>query len=522
MSLSQSGAFIEDSSLLAASQEAAYARVAKECNWSTPIERIQCRLYPKISIYFDGTGNNLYLEQAKPVEKQAISNVARLFLAAKSSKDDRECFRIYIPGVGTPFKSELSEVGEDKGGVLGLAFGSGGEMRLLHALLSIKDTLDIKYGDGAIKHIRDIQVDVFGFSRGATQARAFVRRLLDEQCEINAEGGVLWRSHFGKKAPFTLNFLGLFDTVASVGGPGLHKYWANDLRIPPQVKRCVHLVAAHELRSAFPLDSIAFAGVYPPNSKEVIYPGVHSDVGGGYYPNQQGRSNDLAKIPLREMYLEALKAGVMLFPIKNLPDDAIESEFKFKDPSVLSAYTKYLECLPQSGGDLVAQIRAHRTPFIHWRSMLARRGDASTLLAGLRATADCNACLAAPERRPQFQHNDQHWKDKVLEYATEQGKQLISEQKRLVNRIEFMRAPYDGVGKNRVPRPQTEYEQCILAAWDNKEALPDSTEAFLTQYIHDSVAHFSGWPCALYDPREIYLHKDTVIAQQSTDPLIVG
>jgi hypothetical protein len=73
MSLSQSGAFIEDSSLLAATREAAFARVAKECNWSSPMEMIQCRLYPKISIYFDGTGNNLYLEQAKPVEKQALS-----------------------------------------------------------------------------------------------------------------------------------------------------------------------------------------------------------------------------------------------------------------------------------------------------------------------------------------------------------------------------------------------------------------------------------------------------------------
>ena len=333
---------------------------------------------------------------------------------------------------------------------------------------------------------------------------------------------MLWTSHFGKKAPLRLNFLGLFDTVASVGGPGLHKYWADDLRIPPQVKRCVHLVAAHEIRSAFPLDSIAFAGVYPPNSMEVIYPGVHSDVGGGYYPNQQGRSNDLAKLPLREMYLEALKAGVMLFPINNLPDKPVKKEFELQSLSGITAYSAYLACLPHSGGDLVAQIRAHRTPFIQWRSMLARRGDASTLLAGLRATADCNACLAAPESRPQFQRNDKQWKDKVSEDVTEQGKELITEQKRLVNRIEFIRAPYDGVGKNKTPRSRTEYEQFILAAWDRKEVLPDSTEAFLSQYIHDSVAHFSGWPCALYDPREIFLHKDTVIAQQRTDPVLVG
>ena len=192
MSLSQSGAYIEDAALLAAAQQATNARVNKELSYGgTPIERIQCRLYPKISIYFDGTGNNLYQEQAKPPEKQAISNVARLFLATIDREKNRDCFPVYIPGVGTPFKSEFADVGEDKGGVLGLAFGSGGEMRLLHALLSVKKVLDIEYGDGAIKHIRDIQVDVFGFSRGATQARAFVRRLLDEQCEIDEEGAVL-------------------------------------------------------------------------------------------------------------------------------------------------------------------------------------------------------------------------------------------------------------------------------------------------------------------------------------------
>ncbi|MGF6507924.1 hypothetical protein OKW26_003750 [Paraburkholderia sp. 32] len=45
--------------------------------------------------------------------------------------------------------------------------------------------------------------------------------------------------------------MGLFDTVASVGGPALHLDWASELAIPPEVERCVHYVAAHEVRYAF-------------------------------------------------------------------------------------------------------------------------------------------------------------------------------------------------------------------------------------------------------------------------------
>ena len=67
------------------------------------------------------------------------------------------------------------------------------------------------------------------------------------------------------------NFLGLFDTVASVGlgntlGNSLlgkmfdgHGGWADtddSLRIPQGIP-CLHLVAAHELRRSFPLDSIS-------------------------------------------------------------------------------------------------------------------------------------------------------------------------------------------------------------------------------------------------------------------------
>ncbi|WP_046166728.1 T6SS phospholipase effector Tle1-like catalytic domain-containing protein [Chromobacterium vaccinii] len=517
MSLRQSGNYIEDNILNEAAKKARIDRYEKERGECKSImDRIRCRLCVKISIYFDGTGNNLYDQQAKPPEKQAISNIGRLYLASIDDKS-QDAFRVYVPGVGTSFRSEFSGVGEDKGGKLGLAFGKGGEMRLAHGLRAVTDILDIKYGDGAMKHIPVIQVDVFGFSRGATLARAFVLLLLKEQCRILDDGSVEWKSHFGKWVPLEINFLGIFDTVASVGGPGLHAGWASDLRIPPQVKRCVHLVSAHEVRRAFPLDSIAHDGAYPNNSEEVVYPGVHSDVGGGYYPNEQGRSNDLAKIPLREMYLEAIKAGVPLLSLKEI-DPKVRPEFYLSDDSCVDSYLAYREALTNSGGDLINQIQAHRSPLFRWRGELARRNDMIALISGLEAKADCAACQAAPATKPQVKFSDnRQWKDTVPEDATEQGKQLVTEQKRLIRRIEFMRSPYDETsGQERTPRAPTDYERLILAAWDNKAPLPDAVAAFLKDHVHDSVAHFSGWPCALYEPREIFLHKDTILAQNPT------
>src|SRR5690606_2151804 len=91
---------------------------------------------------------------------------------------------------------------------------------------------------------------------------------------------------------------GLFDSVASVGLPtssGIgtdgHASWADapHLRVPPAVKNCVHFVAMHENRGSFPVELVRVAGVLPANCCEYMFPGMHSDVGGGYAPHDQGR-----------------------------------------------------------------------------------------------------------------------------------------------------------------------------------------------------------------------------------------
>lgn len=178
--------------------------------------------------------------------------------------------------------------------------------------------------------VRLVNVSVFGFSRGAAQARAFCTFLQDI---LTAEGQGFFEKLRGKDAtgyalagiPLRVQFMGLFDTVASAGMADASPFWrgfggwANGtMDIPACVERTAHYIAGHELRLAFPSSSIRLGATrYPKNSVEVVYPGAHSNVGGGYNPGCQGksragRSSLLSQIPLSHMYKEARLWGVPL------------------------------------------------------------------------------------------------------------------------------------------------------------------------------------------------------------------
>lgn len=242
----------------------------------------KCRLYPKLSFFFDGTGNNLDIDE--PLQR--LSNVAKLYNAAIDDRTGKGASKRDIPGVGTPFKipkimGYTDGLADDRGGAAGLGLGKGGEMRIQYALAEFSRIIEREWSSAAWKTMQFISVSVFGFSRGATEARAFVRRLIGMKCQPT-DIGLVWQASHGERTPVRIKFMGLFDTVASVGGPTLHLDWASDLAIPPEVERCVHFVSAHEVREAFPLDSVRVGRTYPTNCEEVVYPGVHSDVGGGY------------------------------------------------------------------------------------------------------------------------------------------------------------------------------------------------------------------------------------------------
>ncbi|WP_160329190.1 phospholipase effector Tle1 domain-containing protein, partial [Pseudomonas syringae] len=139
-----------------------------------------------------------------------------------------------------------------------------------------------------------LKLYVYGFSRGAAAARAFVswlNELMRYQPFLALDD---------LQIPLSVEYLGLLDTVASVGfadimpGADGHMAWADGNQELPGgglIKRCLHLAASFEQRLCFPLESIRReSGNYPVNSLEVIYPGVHSDLGGGYPPGDQGKA----------------------------------------------------------------------------------------------------------------------------------------------------------------------------------------------------------------------------------------
>ncbi|EFL0355773.1 T6SS effector phospholipase Tle1-EAEC, partial [Escherichia coli] len=134
--------------------------------------------------------------------------------------------------------------------------------------------------------IAKIQFDVFGFSRGAAAARHFANRVMEQDPAIaRAIAKGLRGDFYDGKPSGEVRFLGLFDTVAAIGGisnffdingrsnPGVK------LELRPSIaKKVFQITAMNEYRYNFSLNSIK--GMWP----ELALPGAHSDIGGGYNP----------------------------------------------------------------------------------------------------------------------------------------------------------------------------------------------------------------------------------------------
>jgi hypothetical protein len=513
MSVRQAGTSISDRDFWDAARQGGDKRLAERfgpmnSGGAFRGDCVQCRLYPRLSFFFDGTGNNLELDT--PLKR--LSNVAKLFNAAVRDRSGQHTVPTYIAGVGTPFKIRnrvpgYTDFPDDPGGKAGLGFGKGGNTRIDFAIGEFARLIELEMGFNALPHIQYIGLSVFGFSRGATAARAFVRRLIEQRCE-RTDKGLVWRSKDGSKIPLQITFMGLFDTVASVGGPGRNMSWGAELAIPPEVQRCVHFVSAHEVRQAFPLDSVRVDQSYPSNCEEVVYPGVHSDVGGGYAPDEQGRCNLLSRIPLRHMYAEALRAGVALM----LPGSLIKSRQSdyalAPDHSLVSFYEQYMSSLVKGGTDVESLMHAHRRPMMQWRGALAKVGRDDRVLGRLYGQVNAEMCRAVPAAtehdHPLCSPDD--WTYVIARDPDKEARQLLGEQRRLAQRIAFLRSP---VMPSRdwpppPPRKLTDYEKLLLQWWDTDSPVSPAVDALLAEHVHDSVSHFTLWPCALYDARGVF------------------
>lgn len=408
----------------------AKALVNAESDKPPPASCKQC-LY--VSLFFDGTGNNLRADT--PTFEH--SNVARMFRAHLPDDAVSGVFRRYIPGIGTLFP----EVGDSGKGSIPFVdhhngMGGMGQARLDYAFRELDKIMLAARAraQNPTNKIMWMKLAIFGFSRGATLSRAFVRDLFDAKLGKTTVRGneVFWKDG---QIPLSIEFLGLWDSVASVGLPmsannirafrskrrtggnvgrsivaGLlhtqpellravdlafgtpgadpspgsadgHGAWADGLVIPEVVKQCVQMVAGHEIRNSFPVDSLQRGQTRAPNCREMVFPGSHSDVGGGYRPGEGGKGTAsktsaeapadnnlvLSRIPLRAMYDEAVRAGVPLRKpaAGNLSQDNIE-DFDIS-PTLADRYNHYMNIAGWGGRPLGPQILAHTRLFFAWR-----------------------------------------------------------------------------------------------------------------------------------------------------------
>ncbi len=275
-----------------------------------------------IGVFFDGTGNNLTntnlrmsfcqpetygldVQDLASFNKQCMSKQGKTGSGVQSYLNyytnihwlnklyhrqlvlDDDVFniqeKIYIEGIGTENNKADSLVGMGLGNNdTGVIAKTDRAISLLRETLA-KIIVDLKDAKLVIKRL---QFDVFGFSRGAAAARHFTNRVLERDPVLIKTIATAFQSveYLGKPSG-EVQFLGIFDTVAAIGGlmDGFDPHDGNNfpvkVKLPPGVaKHVFQLTAMNECRYNFCLNSIKES--WP----ELSFPGSHADIGGGYDP----------------------------------------------------------------------------------------------------------------------------------------------------------------------------------------------------------------------------------------------
>ncbi len=273
---------------------------------------------------YDGTWNNPDQEDNGI---PAPTNVFKLHNAIDVSGDSEQ-IKYYHPGLG------------GEGGllqpILGGAFGVG-----------IRRHICSGYQWLASNYSEEDSVYLFGFSRGAFTARSLaglfslglldlnglspkeiwkrVHALYDARAEGKKVEEILgFTPEYqlqGKALP--IKFVGVWDTVGALGVPddleilnffdNADKWRFHDNILGKHIKIGRHAMALDEKRSSFTVTHWQPSKFRGQDIKEVWFPGVHSDVGGGY------ADTTLSDIALEWMMKEAEKAG-LVFRDNTIPD----------------------------------------------------------------------------------------------------------------------------------------------------------------------------------------------------------
>ena len=261
----------------------------------------------RIGLFFDGTRNNAHnlargrpqLPQPRPAELRADddstyqsrltssydngeTNIARLQQLYPDSRRDTTAtptLSIYVEGVGT-------RDGADDD-LIGLAFGrgaSGVRAKVRRALQVLLPAALTGLSSRWRQPLRRVQLDLFGYSRGAAAARDIANQLQDWDAsrwrQVLQGAGLACAADFAPATP-RVRFIGLFDTVVAVNGGRADEQPRVALR-SGVAATVVQLTARDEHRQHYPLTSVA------PPFTELALPGVHANIGGGYNQLEEG------------------------------------------------------------------------------------------------------------------------------------------------------------------------------------------------------------------------------------------
>jgi len=404
-----------------------------------------CHITIFVSVFFDGTGNNK--DKDFPV---CHSNVAALFDAHRVD-EERGIAKLYYEGLGTAFefkdRYEEVAVGQSRTGVVTAKFAGykedGESMMGKGFAVGIQERLEKAVFDFCaeierwrnIRRLDAVNLAVFGFSRGSTAARAFLHWLAAHS-KIKVSGRKLTYDDI----PINVKFLGIFDTVESVGAAGENKdAGVIKTSIPSFVENCSHFIAAHELRHAFPVTLSN-----NPNHRQVVYPGAHADIGGGYKPNEQGRSNQLARMALLNMLDEARATGLKMMSLGEMKADddwADVYSHSFQVPKEVMDSLAAYQAIVKPAGSVQQHFEAHMKHYQAWI-------DSGKAIADVRHKR-------GDQTKPEFRRKDLETMEGLLSKLarTDDGKGVFGAKK--VSITEFTPADH-----------------------------------FIAKYVHDSFEHF--------------------------------
>lgn len=247
------------------------------------------------------------------------TNVEKLYNALASENTDIEQIKFYGQGVGTGFAITDQ--------LLGGSFGLGIDNNIQDAYKFLMWSYEP--GD---------EIYFFGFSRGAYTVRSLVGLIRNcgimkpEYLDFVGEAYHLYRDRtelthpdsdlmkafkksYGKEDETPIKFLGVWDTVGSLGIPISWFSWLNrkyqfhDVKLSGQIKYAYHALAVDERRKFFrpalwEVSKEAIERVDPQISEQVWFPGVHCNVGGGYV------DCGLSNITLKWMVEKAKNTGL--------------------------------------------------------------------------------------------------------------------------------------------------------------------------------------------------------------------